>query len=126
MATTAEASISRLQQMLRVLNLLDNQVRNRRRVELITSYEEGQRKGAYWRMNDNLEEDSQKLEGSLKCPYIKTQKLSQVPTRLKSLDKTLQKRLVNFGYASCDIWMRRKYDATLAPPQFFPYQDIGI
>lgn len=124
-------------QILRVLNLIDNQVRNRRKDQLLRSYRLHRllsaneqrdervynlvaRAGAYWHMSDDLSV-YERLDGKLDCPFDKTTELAQIATRLARLDDRTQERLINWGYAVCDVQMRLWVDPALPPPVAFPY-----
>ena len=52
--------------------------------------------------------------------------LANVATRLKRFEAPLQERLVNWGYAMCDVAMRTWVDRNLAKPAGFPYQSSGV
>jgi NTE family protein len=110
---------------LRVLDLLDNQVRSLRKRQVIGSYKAGIRKGAYWSMwEDILTFDD---NPSLACPFSKTLKIAQTTTRLEGLDADDQAKIINWGYAICDAAMR-KYggmDPNMKPRQF-PYPQVGV
>ena len=47
-------------------------------------------------------------------------------TTIRGLDAMTQERLINWGYASCDVAMRRWVDSTLAKPVGFPYPRSGV
>jgi NTE family protein len=104
----------------RVLNLIDNQVRSLRKRQLIDSYKRGDRKGAYWGIRTDILD--YQLPSALPCPFAQTLELAEIPTRLKRLDRVMQERLINWGYAVCDAAMRQHVDSTLAPPAHFPYE----
>ena len=110
---------------LRVLDLLDNQVRSLRKRQLIDSYKSKLRSGAYWSIwGDILAFDP---GPSLPCPLSKTTKIAQTPTRLEGLDSDDQDIIINWGYAICDAAMR-KYggtDPNIKPTQF-PYPEAGV
>jgi NTE family protein len=110
---------------LRVLDLLDNQVRSLRKRQLIGSYKAGVRKGAYWSIWDDISKFDD--HPPLPCPVSKTQKIAQTTTRLEGLDTDDQDRIINWGYAISDAAMR-KYggiDPNLKPRQF-PYPQAGV
>ena len=132
---------SALLQMLRVIFLFDNAVRNRRKVELVAAYKRRKelleyftedaipyrmltRSGAYWRMTDDLERYH--MPSPLRYPVAATRKLAAVGTRLAALDEKTVKRLINFGYVSCDVHMRAFVDAQLSQPSSYPYPEEGI
>jgi NTE family protein len=89
----------------RVLSLVDHQVRNLRKRQVIDSFKEGRRKGTYWGIRTNIAD--YKLPDSLLAPFERTMALAQVATRLKRLDDPVQQRLINWGYAVCDAALRK-------------------
>lgn len=121
----------------RVLDLIDNQVRNLRKRQLIASYRlpEGHtyhRTGAYWGIRSDVADyQLPALPGypfdASGCPVAKTQLLAATPTRLKALDNTVQQRLINWGYAICDVAMRKHVDPPPNDlPAGFPYPVAGV
>jgi NTE family protein len=66
------------------------------------------------------------LGNALPCPITKTLELAELKTRLKRLDAVVQERLINWGYAICDVAMRRWVVATAPAPTGFPYSASGI
>jgi NTE family protein len=110
---------------LRVLDLLDNQVRSLRKRQVIGSYKAGIRKGAYW----SIWEDIQTFNSSppLACPFSKTLKIAQTTTRLEGLNLDDQAKIINWGYAICDaaMWKYGGINPTLKPKQF-PFSQIGV
>ncbi len=128
-------------QLLRVLGVIDNQVRSRRKDQALRSFQlrrallaAGEpeqsaffqlatRKGAYWHMADDL--NAYQLPGILECDLAQTTKLARLGTRLAKLNDATQERLINWGYAACDAQMRLWVDRTLPPPNGFPYPGDG-
>lgn len=108
----------------RVLDLIDSQVRALRTRQIIALFKEKQRKGAYWGIRQ-LYPDKGK-GGSLNCPPARTAELAATPTRLKAMDDALQERLINWGYACCDISLRTHFDGALKAPESFPYPERGV
>lgn len=108
----------------RVLNLIDNQVRALRKRQLIDSFVAGTRSGAYWGIRTNIED--YQLAVALKCPFDRTLELANLPTRLKRMDDTIQKRLINWGYAVCDAALRKHVRPDLKKPDDFPYPGVGV
>jgi NTE family protein len=108
----------------RASEIIDDQVRNLRKRELMDAYKAGRRKGAYWGIRANI--DKYQLPDALDCPWAKTLRLAAVPTRLASLPDLLQRRLINWGYAVCDAGLRRHVDDSLRPNPAFPYPQVGI
>jgi NTE family protein len=109
----------------RVLFIIDNQVRNLRRRQLIESYKLKIRRGAYWSIGADLRNDYN-LKDALPCPFKKTELLANVATRLKKLDAATQEKLINWGYAVTDAALRQYVDQTLPPPKSFPFNSVGI
>lgn len=109
---------------LRVLDLIDNQVRSLRKRQLIGSYVSGARNGAYWGIRTDIADYG--LADPLPCPAERTLALADTPTRLKRMPEDVQERLVNWGYAVCDAALRRHVDPALPRPEGFPYPAVGI
>lgn len=117
--------------VLRVLDVVDNQVRSLRKRQLFQSFGIGKRdpsspdgrRGAYWGIRMNVNEFG--LPDSLACPFEVTTNLANTPTRLAKLDDKLQERLINWGYASADAAIRSGLVSNLPRPNRFPY-DSGI
>lgn len=109
----------------RVLFIIDNQVRNLRRRQLIESYKLKIRRGAYWSIGADINNDYN-LPDTLTCPFKKTDKLANVSSRLKKLDSATQERLINWGYAVTDAALRQYVDVTLSPTKQFPFNSVGI
>jgi NTE family protein len=108
----------------RILNLIDNQVRSLRKRQVIDSYKQSVRKGAYWGIRTNIADYG--LPDAMNCPLDQTMELAAVATRLKALDATLQEKIINWGYAVCDAALRRHVDGTLPAPIALPYPDAGV
>jgi NTE family protein len=102
----------------RVLDLLDHQVRNLRKRQIVGSLRAKVRNGAYWGIRTNIAD--YQLPDPLPCPHDRTMKLAEVATRLTALDEDVQERLINWGYAVCDAAIRRHVTATVPAPKF-PY-----
>jgi len=107
----------------RVLDLIDNQVRSLRKRQLIDSYKQGNRKGAYWGIRTDIA--NYQLADPLPCPHEHTLRLAEVPTRLKRLPTRLQEQLINWGYAVCDAALRKHVDSSLEAGAF-PYPTSGV
>jgi NTE family protein len=108
----------------RVLDIVDNQVRSLRKRQLIGSYREGLRQGAYWGIRTDIAK--YELSDPLPCPRQRTLELAAVPTRLKRMPARLQEQLINWGYAICDAALRKHVDPGLAKPADFPYPRAGV
>ena len=108
----------------RVLNLIDNQVRSLRKRQVIESFKNRSREGAYWGIRTNIADYH--LADPLDCPFDRTMALAQTPTRLKRLEPVLQERLINWGYAVCDAALRKHVNPTLPRPADFVYPDARV
>jgi len=106
----------------RVLELIDNQVRNLRKRLLIQSYIDNERQGAYWGIRTDIADYG--LENPLDCRYGDSKELANISTRLAHLNNNLQERLINWGYAVCDAAMRRHVDHTISKG-VCPYPDAA-
>ncbi|MEU8417518.1 patatin-like phospholipase family protein [Amycolatopsis japonica] len=111
-------------QLLRVLDVIDNQVRELRRGALLKSYVEKDFTGAYWGSYVDLA--NFQLEDSLAAPAELTHELAETPTRLTKLPEVLQERLINWGYAACDAGMRKWVDTEATAPGGFPFPAAGV
>ena len=107
-----------------VLDVIDNQVRSLRRKQVVQSFKNGEREGAYWSTYADLAE--YRAPGLLPCPFTSTQKLARVKTGLTKLDERTQEQLINWGYAACDAGVRSYVDRSLPPPVAFPYPNAGV
>jgi len=111
-------------QLLRVLSVVDNQVRNLRKRMLIDGYESKRYSGCYWGMRTNI--SAYKTEKCLPVPIDQTRSLAQIPTRLRHLPDLLQDKLINWGYSVCDAAMRRWVCPDALPPDNFPYPASAV
>jgi NTE family protein len=108
----------------RVLNLVDNQVRALRKRQVVGSYIEKARAGAYWGIRSDAADYP--AAKALSCPFARTQQLADVPTRLERMEPELHERLINWGYAVCDLGLRSHHDRALPAPTAFPYPSAGV
>ncbi|HEX2778101.1 MAG TPA: patatin-like phospholipase family protein [Gemmatimonadaceae bacterium] len=104
---------------MRILDLIDNQVRSLRKRQLIASYVAGKREGAYWSVRTQIADYG--LANPLPCPPERTAELAAIETRLAAMSADTQQRLINWGYAVCDAAIRAHYLRDAAPPGGFPY-----
>jgi NTE family protein len=105
--------------------VIDTQVRNLRKRQVVAGYLKGERDGSYWGIRSHMG-DYGPPQGSLHVPDDKALQLARTATRLAEMDDTLQERLINWGYAISDAAMRRWVDTTLPPSGGFPYPDAGV
>jgi len=111
-------------QLLRVLHVIDNQVRELRKRQAVQSYIDGQRTGAYWGIRSDVGDFG--LANPIARPTpAQVRALAGVPTRLAALGSELQERLINWGYVMCDTALRAHVDPE-APPGSLPYPDRGL
>jgi NTE family protein len=111
-------------QLLRVLGVIDNQVRSLRKRQAIDAFEAGLRLGTYWGIRTDIADYA--VGGKLPAPHDQTMKLARIKTRLGRLSPIERERLVNWGYAVCDAAMRCWVDDTQPHPTSFPYPNAGV
>jgi NTE family protein len=103
----------------RILGLVDNQVRDLRKRQLIGSLEDGARLGAYWGIRTNI--SNYGLADALPFPHADSMLLAATPTRLAAIAATLQEKIVNWGYAVTDAALRAHVNPDFAKPTKLPY-----
>jgi NTE family protein len=109
----------------RVLGVIDTQVRNLRKRQVVAGYLNGDRQGTYWGIRSHIG-DYGPPAGSLPVPDASGLRLAQTATRLADMDDTLQERLINWGYAICDAGMRKWVEPDAPAPTDFPYPSAGV
>jgi NTE family protein len=112
---------------LRVMKVIDNQVRDLRKRSLIAAYRK-ERMGAYWGLRSTLAETP--APGSLPARPDRTRLLAEMPTRLTRIPDERQRALINWGYAIADAAIRARYrppdrPGGYDPPAGFPL-DGGV
>lgn len=122
---------------LRILDIVDNQVRSLRKRQLIGAFEAAKaglddshlaRTGTYWGIRTQFL-DYEVHSDPLGCAGRDPRPLAATPTRLKALGREHQERLVNWGYAICDAAIRTHLSPELqtelgvkiAEPEGFPF-----
>lgn len=95
---------------LRVLDIIDNQVRSLRKRELISAYRQGEREGAFWGIRTNIADYD--LADSLNVTHETSIHLANTPTRLKKMNRHRQEQLIDWGYTVTDAAIR-KYSESL-------------
>lgn len=111
-------------QLLRVLSVIDNQVRSLRKRQAIAAFEADLRDGAYWGIWTDIAE--YRVGDALPAPWVQTKELAEIKTRLGRMPRERQERLVNWGYAVSDAAMRCWVDQGAAAPSSFPYPEAGV
>ena len=114
-----------IRQAIRVNSVIDNQVRDLRKRQTVGGYQRKEREGTYWGIRSDVD-DYGPPPGSLPCPPAQTAVLAATPTRLQAMDALLQERLINWGYAICDVGMRRWVAPQAPAPAGFPYPAAGV
>lgn len=112
----------------RILDVVDNQVRSLRKRALIDAYETKVRTGTYWGIRTHFA-DYKLQDDPLGCTGRDPTPLAEVPTRLSAMDDATQEKLINWGYAVTDAALRRHFGADLqaqfgveiGAPKGFPY-----
>jgi NTE family protein len=120
----------------RVLNIINNQIGSLRKRELIRPYElppetSIHRDGTYWGIGSEIDSYPVPNAGSYvfnaqTCSPARTHELAATRTRLEALEASLQERLINWGYAICDVAMRVHLDPALPSATGFPYPTTGV
>ena len=108
----------------RSAKLVDQQVRDLRKRQVIGAYVRDERDGSYWGIRSDV--THYELPDALPCHAEATLALAEVPTRLARMSDLLQERLMNWGYAVCDAAMRAHVDNSLPAPADFPYPAAGV
>jgi NTE family protein len=107
----------------RVNAVIDNQVRNLRKRQTVAGFERGDRAGTYWGIRGHPGDYAPLPRGTLPVAPEQSTALAETKTRLKAMDDGLQERLINWGYAICDVAMRRWVEPGADPPDGFPYPE---
>jgi NTE family protein len=111
-------------QVLRVLNVIDNQVRDLRKRQAVVSFIDGRRTGAYFGIRSHVRDFG--LKDPIATPSDEAvNALAGISTRLSSLNPQVQERLINWGYVICDTALRAHVD-TAQSPGSLPYGAAGL
>jgi NTE family protein len=97
---------------LRILDIIDNQVRSLRKRELIDSYVRGDHSGTYWGIRTDFANYGVPSD-PLQCKGRNPEPLAEIPTRLQKMPREVQDHLMNWGYAICDGALGAHIDAAL-------------
>lgn len=110
---------------IRVLKVIDSQVRSLRKRQAVGSYRAGLRSGTYWGIRSEVAR--YELPDAFDAPPDVVRALAETPTRLKALDPVHQQRLINWGYAISDTALRRwVLDPRPDRPERLPYPGAGL
>jgi NTE family protein len=133
-----------LRQMIRVVGVIDNQVRALRRRGLIDRFkaakqalasgtltldgvDQEKRTGAYWGID--TEASSMNPPGALAVNGVLADQLARLSTRLADLGETPSKQLINWGYAIADRSVRTHYQGPIpanGPRPVWPYPETPL
>jgi NTE family protein len=106
-------------QTYRILSLIDNQVRALRKRQVVGSFVDGERLGAYWGIGTDISHYG--LADALPFPLMASLPLAATPTRLAALAPEKQQQLINWGYAVSDAALRAHVNPSFPEPPKLPY-----
>jgi NTE family protein len=124
MAPEADPHADWPRHMLRILKVIDNQVRSLRKRQVIEGLKRGDRDGVYLGIRSEVEDYD--LPDALPVDPSRTLELARLPTRLDDMPADKQERLINWGYAIGDTGLRRHLDPQAKRPAELPYPERGI
>ena len=108
----------------RVRDMLIDQTRALRKRWLIEGFEAGSRRGAYWGIGTRIEAYP---AGPRLCSDTPgSAELEHVPTRLRAFDGALQGRLINWGYALCDVALRTRASLPIPAAVDWPVPEAAL
>ena len=113
---------------IRILDIVDNQVRSLRKRALIDSFQARTLLGCYWGIRSDIK-DYALASDPLAAESRDPSHLAAIPTRLQAMANEEQERLINWGYAVTDAALRKHFAVDfetitgrkLAEPAGFPY-----
>lgn len=97
---------------LRVLDVIDNQVRSLRKRHLMDAYKRKALSGTYWGVRSSFAK-YKLAHDPLGCLNRNPTPLAEIETRLEAMPRDVQDRLMNWGYAICDAALRKHLDNAL-------------
>jgi NTE family protein len=103
---------------IRVLELVDSQVRALRKRQLVDCYRRDIRDGSYWGIRSEVADYH--VDEPLTIPPADLARARSVKTGLSALDPATQRALVNWGYVIADTALRRWVDPDLPRPSQLP------
>jgi NTE family protein len=110
--------------IVRVLDIIDNQVRSLRKRITIDAFQAKLRDGTYFGIGTDI--SRYPIQDAWPVPHEVSLQLAAVPTRLAAIDDTLQKKLINWGYAVCDAALRSHVIRQATRPKNLPYPDVPL
>ncbi len=111
-------------QAARAIEILQHSIRLGAADTLQASLRAGAHRGAFWSLRATTADYP--ADTCLVCPPARAAELSALPTRFSAMDAELQERLINWGYAICDIALRSDFDGALPRATEFPFRDRGL
>ena len=107
-----------VEQMVRVLKVIDNQVRALRKRQIIAAFksspgEADHRDGVYVGIRSHVADYG--LDDAMPADPKITDELAGLPTRLAAITDTQQQKLINWGYTICDTGLRKHVMPELRP-----------
>ena len=108
----------------RIIEILQQQISSLRLRQLIQTFKNNDRAGAYWGLRTPVGDYG--LDSGINVPLTAHQRLASTETRLAAINDRTQEQLINLAYALCDTAIRRYFRAELAPPESLPYPSAGF
>ncbi len=121
---TAPSLEGKVDQAMRANEILQHGLRLTPKHALLAALQGGRHAGAYWSLRATTADYP--ADTCLVCPPARAAELAALPTRFAAMNDDLQERLINWGYAICDIALRSWHDPALPRPAEFPYRDRGL
>lgn len=128
-APEAEPANDWARHSIRILDIVDNQVRSLRKRRVIEDFRDKTHTGTYWGIRSDFI-DYHSPSDPLGCSSRDPRPIAETPTRLQAIPDRLQEKLINWGYAIADTALRThfaadllaEYGIAIAEPTTFPYQ----
>lgn len=106
--------------LVRVLSVIDNQVRALRKQQVVGALRTGDREGMYVGIRSSV--SGYPVPDPLEADPVVTRRLADLSTRLDAMPEELQELLINWGYVVADAGIRSYVD-TAADRGRLPYPD---
>jgi NTE family protein len=107
-------------QTVRIMKVIDNQVRSLRKRIIWDAYDRGDREGAYWGIRSAITDYRDVLD-PLPCPPESIRRLAEMATRLEAVPESRQEALIDWGYAIADAAIRDGRRDLDDRPAAFPF-----
>lgn len=111
-------------QLDRVRDILIDQTRALRKRWLMTEFQAGRKRGAYWGIGTPMAAygSTHRMTGDSTL----SDSLVHVPSRLRGFDAEQQGRLINWGYALCDVSLRARVGLQIPLPASCPVPEWAL